>query len=136
MKTETLDSIHQSFVDWRGAHRFGAYPQALKQRALACLCEAELVELGARLGIAVPQIERWGVQSTSVSRAPVDAEVGSNDAFVELRPSAMLSPPAAPCGVEVELCMPSGGPVLRLRGAVDSSMLRALIQSVQVGNAS
>ena len=128
--TTTLDSIHQTFLDWRRTHRAGRYPKRLQQWALSSLKQQDLIELGSRLGFTPHQIKQWdpnhknkGVE-TEIKR---DMAV-AHSAFYEIKPNF-----SAPAMMEVELQMPAG-PLLRLRGAIDTALLIAVVKTLHEAN--
>jgi hypothetical protein len=117
--TDTLDSIHQAFAAYRRQHRKGAYPRALRRRAMLELKLTERLQLAARLGLTAEQVARWertvegGCQHQEFFEVPLG--VGGPAAGFEQR-------------VEVEL---PGGAVLRVHGEVNTAMLRMVVAAVR-----
>jgi hypothetical protein len=115
---DTLESLHEAFSDYRRKHSKGAYPLALRRRAVSALAPAERMQLGARLGLTAEQIGRW---EKAVQGTPRTCQE-----FFEV--STDMRPRPSDLRVEVEL---PGGAIIRVQGHVDLNVLRNLVAAVQ-----
>jgi hypothetical protein len=132
MATETIDSIHQAFVDWRKSHLKGPYPTKLKRHAMATLSQNDLADLVRRLGLSAASLKTWrGTAEPSVSGAKPNAKQDKS-IFYEV-PASLLAQEASGCvdvAPQLELEMQQGH-VLRLRGPVSATLLRELVMVLQ-----
>jgi hypothetical protein len=138
--TDTLDSIHQAFAEYRRHQRLGPYPRVLRERALRTLSESELTELGARLELTPAQVRRWceifGANKASraskkprASKAPTKPLVTDAPDFYEV-PVSVIAPAAhqvAPIEVAIEW---AGGSKMHIKG-VGHDLVRALFADLQ-----
>jgi hypothetical protein len=134
MATQTIESFHQAFFDWRKSHGKGPYPTKLKRSAIATLSQTDLAELGRRLGMSAANLKAWRgkAEPLAVSNAAPDAPQ-ERSAFYEV-PASLLSQQAvasASADLELELEMQRGY-VLRLRGAVTGALLRELVMALRM----
>ena len=83
MATQTIETIHQAFIDWRAAHRKGPYPRHLKSRAMSALSREEQGELGHRLGLSAAQLKAW--RSGSAPAPSEDGLAASDAGFCEVK---------------------------------------------------
>src|SRR6478736_9255741 len=98
--TETLASVLEAFTTHRQSHRKGAYPAALRQRAVDQLTRAERHELAARLGLSAAQVDRWDRVKAMGSAPTAD--------FFDVTPPQVEAKPAALDGLQVEVALPTG----------------------------
>jgi len=119
--TDTLESLHQEFAAYRQLHRRGAYPMALRRRAMLGLTQGELLQLGARLGLTAEQVGRW---NPPAERQQIEAQE-----FFEV-PVGRSEPGDSGLRIEVQL---GNGVILRVLDQVDTKALRMLVTALQVG---
>lgn len=128
--TDTIDSIHQRFVEHRKRQRLGPYPRVLREQALRELSEAQQLELAARLKLPPAQMRRW--RELHGGQHPVLKPTMCTDAFHEVRlPQASAAvlphPPKPDIEVAIEL---AAGARMRVKGQLDAELVRALITAL------
>jgi hypothetical protein len=124
--TETLASVLEAFTTHRLSHRKGAYPAALRRRAVDQLTRTERHELAARLGLSAAQVDRWDRVKAMGSAPTAD--------FFDVTPPQVEAKPVAFDGLQVEVALPTGA-CLRLRGHVDAPTLRCLVAALHEAGA-
>ena|SRR5687768_14309296 len=116
--TETLASVLEAFTTHRQSHRKGAYPAALRRRAVDQLTRAERHELAGCLGLSAAQVDRWD-RVKGMGSAPT-AE------FFDVAAPRVEAKLVALDGLQIEVALPTGA-CLRLRGHVDAPTLRCWV---------
>jgi hypothetical protein len=121
--TDTLDSIHTAFAEYRRQHTRGAYPLVLRKRAMSALGPDERLQLAARLGLTAKQIGRW-------KTGPASSTPSLAQEFFEVPQVAHVD--ALPSNLRVDVELP-GGVVMRMHGQIDLNALRMLVAAVLPG---